>query len=288
MTAIRMRHRGIVYRLLSFKQTSDWSLVIAWNRPSPLDPKHHRFSSDDPTPIACDPPTADKRLTYHITGQVNYHGWVHTPPRFIEPPHALTQRHLLIAVSLVHATTLMPLVAKKRRDEVIVDLADDIGDARFTFGILAGQLGFENPPNTLFRLDYDLFSIICVTMPPPYIPNTLEHHNVYMAPEGPLSSRAIEDIDVAMLAYHQARIGHSGLGVYPPDGDGVYSLFTSVLMRAVPNLRITFSEPGYHIEVIRERARPMFVPFRIFRGDQRITRGDLRTIITAIEVESEL
>ena len=288
MTAIRFRHRGTVYRLLRFKQTGDWSLVIVWDRRSPHDPKHYRFSSKDPTPVACDPPTADKRLTYHTTGQVNYHGWVQTPPRFIEPPHALTQPHLLIAVSLAHATKLIPLDANEIRDQVIVDLADDVGDARFTFGILAGQLGFENPPNTLFRLDYDVFSIICVTLPPPYIPNTLEHHNVYLAPEGPLYSRAIADIDVARLAYHQARIGHSELGIYPPDGDGVYCLFTSVLMRAVPDLRITFSEPGYRIEVIRERARPMFVPFRIFRGEQRITRGDLRSLIMGVEVDSEL
>lgn len=116
----------------------------------------------------------------------------------------------------------------------------------------------------------------------------LERHNIYFAPEGPLRSRAIEDLDTAMLSYHQARIGHTELSVYPPNGDGVYHLLPSVVMRAVPQVSITFSELGYRIEVIQERARPMLIPFRIFRGEQRITRGDLRGLITSIELGAEL
>src|SRR6056297_49005 len=279
MTAIRIRHRGVVYRLLRFAQTKDWSLVIAWDRQPLDDPQRHKFSSDDAIPLKVDPPIGQKKLTYHTSGQVNYHGWVECPPRYHEPPHGLTKPQLLIGVSLAESARLTPLESEKGKNHIIVDLADEVGDARFTFGLVAAPIAFESPPNIVFRLDYDVFSIVCISMPPPQIPSGLEHHNIYFAPEGSLSSRAIENLDVAMLAYHQARVGHRELGIYPPNGEGVYHLFPSVVMREVPKVNVTFSDPSYHVEVDQERARPMLIPFRIFRGEQRITRGDLRGLI---------
>ena len=132
----------------------------------------------------------------------------------------------------------------------IVDLADAVGDARFTLGLVAAPITFESPQNTIFRLDYDVFSIVCKSMPPPHTPSELVHHNIYFAPDGPLSARAIDNLDVAMLAYHQARIGHSELGIYPPNGEGVYHLLPSVVMRAVPRVSFSFSEPGYRVEIV--------------------------------------
>lgn len=289
MTAIRLRHRGVVYRLLSFAQTSDWSLVIAWDRPSRVDPQHHRFCSDDPIPAPVTPPSGSKRLTYHISGQVNYHGWVQSPPRYHEPPHSLTKPQLLICVSVPAAISLTPLdPPKKATQSEVIDLGDEVGDARFTFGLFAAPSSCESPPNILFRLDYDVFSIVCVSMPPPHIPVEIENHNIYLAPEGPLQSRAIQNLDDAMLAYHQTRVGHNELGIYPPNGDGVYHLLPSVVMRTTPNVHVTFSEPGYRIEIISERARPMLIPFRIYRGQQRIACGDLRPLIARVELEAEL
>lgn len=288
MTAIRIRHRGIVYRLFRFSQTGDWSLVIAWDRQQLVDPQHQRFSSDNPTPVQVAPPIAQKRLTYHTSGQVNYHGWIQSPPRYHEPPHAITRPQLLIGVSLAGATRLTRLAQEKMDNSCIVDLADAVGDARFTLGLIAAPISLESPPNTIFRLDYDVFSIVCITMPPPCIPSELVHHNIYFAPDGPLPSRAIDNLDVAMLAYHQARIGHRELGIYPPNGEGVYHLLPSVVMRAVPKVHVSFSEPGYRIEIVQERVRPMLIPFRIFHGKQRITNGDLRNLIVGVELDAEL
>lgn len=288
MTAVRVLHRGVTYRLLRFTQASDWSLVIIWDRWSQEDPQYHRFSSASPTPVAGTPSTDQKRLTYHPTGQVNYHGWVQIPPQFHQPLHAATQPQLLIGVSVAAATSLTSLISGVKSRDIVVNLTDDVGDMRFSFGLVVAPHTFESPPNTIFRLDYDVFSIVCVTLPPPHVPSGLERHNIYFAPEGPLRSRAIKDLDVAMLSYHQTRVGHTELGIYPPNGDGVYHLLSSVVMRAVPQVNITFIEPGYRIEIVHERARPMLIPFRIFRGEQRITEGDLRSLITSIELDAEL
>lgn len=288
MTSIRIRHREIIYRLLRFTQTGDWSLVIAWDRQSQENPQHHRFSSHDATPEAVVPPNTQKKLTYHTSGQVNYHGWVQSPPRYHEPPHAITRTQLLIGVSLASATRLTPLDAPPNINDSIIELSDDMGDARFTFGLFAAPTSFESPPNLFFRLDYDVFSILCLSIAPPHIPHELENHNIYFAPEGPLQSRAINNLDVAMLAYHQARVGHSELGVYPPNGEGIYHLLPAVVMRAIPRVNITFSEPEYRIEVIHDRARPMLIPFKIFRGEQRIVNEDLRGLIVRIELDAEL
>ena len=287
MTAVRIRHRGVIYRLLRLTQSSDWSLMIVWDRQSPDDAQNYRFSSDEPIPVAEAPSGDQKRLTYHPTGQVNYHGWVRTGPRYHEALQAITQPQLLIIVS-VAAITKLTALKSVGSDDVIVDIEDQVGEERFTFGIVAAPLAYESPPNALFCLKYDVFSIVCVTMPPPDIPLGLEQHNIYCAPEGRLSSRAINDPDRAMLAYHQARIGHTELGIYPPNGDGVYHLLPRVIMRAIPQVTISFSEPGYRIEVVHERARPMLIPFRIFQGNKRIVRGDLRELIASIELSAEL
>lgn len=288
MTAIRLRHRGIVYRLLRFAQTADWSLVIAWDRHSLDEPESHRFTSAEKVPERVTSPTDPKRLTYHTSGQVNYHGWVQCPLRYHAPLQALVGPELLIGVSVAEIGGLTPLGTGTKKNDTVIELADDVGDTRFTFGLLAAPLTFDSPPNLIFRLDYDVFSIVCVSIPPPEIPIGLERHNIYFAPEGPLRSRAIQNLDSAMLAYHQARIGNSGLGIYPPNGEGVYHLLPSVVMRAIPSVKIAFVDPDYRIEIIEERARPMLIPFHIFRGTERITRGDLRSMIVGVELSAEL
>ena len=119
------------------------------------------------------------------------------------------------------------------------------------------------------------------------MPSEVRDHFLHLAPSGPLTSRAMQP-DAAMLAYHQKRVGNRGLWVYPPNGEGVYTLMTSVVMRRVPKVAIEFSDPRYRIEVINERARPMSIPFSIFRDNQRVTQGDLRGLITEITLDAQL
>jgi hypothetical protein len=72
------------------------------------------------------------------------------------------------------------------------------------------------------------------------------------------------------------------------NGEGVYSLFTSVETRVVPRVKIRFADPELRIEVLQDRARPMMIPFRIFRGHHRVVKADLRGEIESIEFDAEL
>ena len=282
--ALRIRYKGAVYKVLRFEQTGDWSLVVIWDRKRREEQAMHTFSSAAPEPIETPVPEDPMRATYHTTGQVNYHGWVSAKPSYFERLHELSSPNMFIAVS-IPAIDRLDLAGDQ--NALAVDIADDLGSDRITLGVFVAPLGTETPPNALVRLDYDLFCAVVVTLPSPEIPNGLEQHFLHMAPAG-LKDRRDSSPNEAMLAYHQRRVDGGALGVYPPNGEGVYTLFTSVMMAKVPQLKITFSDPKLRIEVDTERAKPMMVPFSIYSGTNRVTKGDLRHLISSIELCARL
>jgi hypothetical protein len=115
----------------------------------------------------------------------------------------------------------------------------------------------------------------------------LDQHFQHIAPDGPHNGRQLTK-NLAMLAYHQERMNQREIFIYPPNGEGVYSLFTSVETRVVPRVKIRFADPELRIEVLQDRARPMMIPFRIFRGHHRVVKADLRGEIESIELDAEL
>jgi hypothetical protein len=283
---IRLQHGEQNYRLFGIEQSGDWSIVITWDRVRTRD-TIHRYSSRSPEVSAHRTPEDAMRLIYHTSGQVNYHGWVAVEPLFYDPLAMISEPRLVITVSIPEAARLDKLDKKPSDSDVILQIAKEIGIARFTLGVAFFPRNHESPPNALLRLDYDIFSVVLIRLPDPPVPAGLDQHFHHIAPDGPHNGRQLTK-NLAMLAYHQERVNQREIFIYPPNGEGVYSLFASVEMRVVPRVKIRFADPELRIEVLQDRARPMMIPFRIFRGHQRVVKADLRGEIESIELDAEL
>ncbi len=283
---LRLRHREKLYRFLGIEQAGDWSIVITWDRRRNGTSIQH-WSPHSTEILESNAGDEPMRLTYHTSGQVNFHGWVKRSPAYFEPLSMLAEARIVIAFSIPEASRLDRLEKALGSSEPVLDLLDEIGDERFTVGVAFCPRDLASPPNVMMRIDYDVFSILLLRIPDFRFPPTLAEHFHHVAAEGVFAGRPVGK-DAAMLAYHQKRVGASSLGIYPPNGEGVYTLFTSVEMRVVPQVTIIFSDTALRVEVLWDRARPMMIPFRVFRGNQRITKADLRDQIVSIELNAEL
>ena len=239
-----------------------------------------------------EPAEGHRRVVYHSTGQVIYEPTVSSPPRFFEPLAFVERQNFFFVVSIPRVDRLA-VVAKVAPDteqirQVTIPIPDD-DFGRVTFGFLIAPLDEEaNKLGAYVRLGYDTFALfIAQAQLPEKVAQGLENHFFYVAPVAGMTDSQVCGQLEAELAYHQARTGVSDVIVYPPDGEGVYTLYPSVVMRAEPRLKIEFSEPGLEVEKA-EGSRANRIRFRIRKPGGYVKDTDLRPLIRSIELDSEL
>ena len=301
---IAFRQGEFVYRFMTIEQHNDGSIYLAVDR----DEDHGRgamtLSSEGrwvETGELSD--ATQRRVSYHTTGRVNYHGPSGGPPRFFEPLHDVTARNAFLAVSIPRASRLSRATqpASTGSENVAVQIEVPAGfHERFAVALaIVPRSDVCDDLPVLARLDYEIFSLIVASdnlahMVQPPSPD----HFVYVATPGSFGAQAIGKL-AAELAYHQVR--HRTVGtldgeastaigellVIGPDGEGVYTLYPAVVMRVAPSLNIRFSRPDLTAEVV-EGARPNRVRFRV-RGKSGYIRDlDLRPLVSRIELHAEL
>lgn len=288
---VHIRQNGITYKFLRIEQHSDGSIYITVLRDDERrngamrwDPENECFVSN---PSATPSP---RRVSYHVSGRVNYHSLVSSPPLFFDPLFDVEQRNHFLLISIPSVPRLSVPETERAANTRVAEAVIDIDAAivgRISFGLIIAALDDgcqELHPR--IRLGYDTFALfICCDAVLVSIPGELARHFIYAAPRGLYKTQFCGRFE-AELAYHQKRAG-PGVIIYGPDERGVYTLYPEVVMRVTPKATFHFSDPTLEAEVVDE-SRSNRLRFRIRSSGGYITNRDLRPLIQRVELDAEL
>lgn len=289
---IYVRQNGITYKFLRIAQQSEGSIYITVLRDEEHGDGAMRWDRENgcfvPDPSAT---PGHRRVSYHVSGRVNYHSLVSSPPLFFEPLFDITQHNHFLLISVPHISRLSAAETEPAEDSqvpaAVIDL-DATVTGRVTFELTVASLDDDcQELHPYLRLGYDTFAFfLCLATLPLPIPDEMAQHFIYAAPRGLLKTQFCGRFE-AELAYHQKRNG-PGIIIYGPDERGVYTLYPSVVMRVTPHAIFHFSDPTLVAEVVGKESRPNKIRFRIRGPGGYITDQDLRPLIRRIELDAEL
>lgn len=99
-------NEGTTYRFLDIQLEDDGALYVSLDR-KPSDPASRLSRKPGETTFAqVAPPVGPRKLSYHTTGRVNYHGLVSISPSFFEPLVDITAPNSVLLISLPSCTRL--------------------------------------------------------------------------------------------------------------------------------------------------------------------------------------
>lgn len=289
---IFLRQAGQLYSFLRIDQSNDGSMYFAIVRKGEQTAGALKWDHDARAFVAdFEDKNGDRKVSYHTSGRVNYHAVVSRPPAFFEPLHNITRRNPLLLVSIPRVTRLDEAIGSNSSDEIAVAVVD-IPDAqldRLTFEVLvAPRSESVEGLNPVIKLDYALFCVIVRTVPFPLcLPGSMSEHFVYAALMGDDAGARAETKAEAEIAYHQRLAGGRRLLVFPANGEGVYTLYPSVVMRSTPRVMITFFKDGYSAQVLAD-SKPHRIKFKIRGPGGLVKDRDLRAIIQEIELDARM
>lgn len=186
-----------------------------------------------------------KKISYHASGQVNYHNTNHSS-NYFEPISNITKKNLFVIWSIPKIKLLDEITSSS--DDIIIQIDND--DIRLNFSFILIPISFIiNEQHIL--LSYDkLFSFaIIIDTHEIKIDETLKNHFITISPSG-LFKKQVLSQKQALINFHQKINSTNKLIVYTPNSEGVYTIITSVIMRIAPKLTIKFFDESYKLEVI--------------------------------------
>lgn len=272
-----------IHKLLDIERGDDGSVYISLDR-KPRDPRSRQVKiPGENLFVSGSPVTNARKLSYHTTGRVNYHGLVTTTPNFFEPLVEVTQLNHVLVISI-------PSI--ERLDIYTGDLGTTSGDIcmpventeRFAIGITFAPASFKEQNIPVVRCDFEGFALLVH-------PTTLEleppssEHFVYAAPPSMFPSQRIGN-HAAELAYVQGE-GRSEIVIYGPNGNGEYTMFFAVVMRVKPKVTVKLYNPKFRFELLGND-NPHKLRFRIHGKGDLVREENLRPIIKSIELDAEL
>lgn len=281
---ISVRYDGSLRDFLSVEEDDDGSLYVIFVRTGPVRGAMTLNSESDCWMLAADD-ERKHRISYHTSGHVRYHDFGGRGSLFFEPLVAVSGRNAFGIVSVpclsrLDVNDVSPAFAE-------LDLAA-LARGRVTFAMLVTSL--EDPLDgvpALVRLGFRTSALVIsfCQLPVQLAPEVSEHFILSRPLAGIFENQKIGRLE-AELAFHQFDRGREII-VYPPNAEGVYNLYPSVVMRCVPQLKVTFTDSRYSAEQLG-RSRPNRVKFRVRGPGGYVKSNDLRPLISSIELHAEL
>jgi len=255
-----------------------------------------------------------KKISIHTSGRINYH-FDNAAPRFIPALMDLEEPAIVVGYR-VPSFDLLELAKDIREDDSVIEIPSDCGGViQFHFLMIAAATAILDGELTRFGVE-GLFALACV--------NTTD--TVQSLPSGvpdrafttfrPLDSlfgQAISE-QAAFLRFKRAMFANDvraaaafsevpipeglieaaiavGPGLYPPNGEGVWTIVTTVEMRVAPKLKVWFHTEGFTAEVVElrpgdTRLATVRVRFRVRDSNGHYIKGVVP--IKNIELDAEL
>lgn len=292
---ILIQHKGRVRKFAVVESSDrDGSLILvmrregvstsraSWStRPGQQEPEETTFKEPRPK---------GKRITVHQSGRVNYHE--NGRSIFIEPLTRTTQVTCVYGYR-VPALDKLDLHTDLAGDEDAVFDLSDLGDGPVSFSVFIGPSDML-PPGKAIKLSYgrEGYSLtIAVDAQPAPVLVGYEGHFTTLTPDRGLFLEQQMAEDQAMIAFHQALTGSTGLVLHHPNSEGVIRLIFSVPMRIAPKFTIELVDSELHVaeqDVQREgRSEKVMLKFKVRnRRTGQIIRE--KVAVRSIELDAEL
>ena len=236
------------------------------------------------------PRPKSKRITIHQSGCVNYHENGRTI--FIEPLTRITRAICIYRYRVPALEKLDPHPDEMSEENAVFDLSE-ANDGPVSFSVLVGPPALV-PPGKGIKLTYDSegYSIAVAMDAEAFAVATgYEDYFTTLSPgQGPFVEQQMAE-DQAMISYHQALMGSSGLYLHQPNGEGVIRLIFLVPMRIAPKFKIELVDPNLYVaeQDVQKESRSEKVMFK-FKVRNRQTKQIIRqpVAVRSIELDAEL
>lgn len=277
---ILLEYAGHVYRFLDIQLEKDGSVYVSLDR-KPRDPANRLTRKPGDTAFKpASQPEGPRKLSYHTTGRVNYHGLISATSGFFEPLVDLTGPNSVLLISVPSCPLL-------DRYEAVIDPHLDCfvpieSPGRFTVCLTFAPSGYSDLAGV--RFDFGNFVLLVHPVSVDLSPPSPEHF-VYAAAPSLFENQRLGKNE-AELAYVQGE-GGAGIVVTGPNGRGEYTMYFSVVMRTPPRVRVDLTNPKDKFELINNE-HPHKLTFRIHGKSALVRSTDLRPYIRRIELDAEL
>lgn len=314
MARILLRREGVLRQLASINVTHDGSLRLSLVRDGTSD-KGWTFQSNNPAPEEVERTARKtKEISIHTSGRINYH-FDNAAPRFI-PALMDLEEPVIVVGYRVPSFDLLDLAPDTRQGDSVVEIPSDCcGVIQFHFRLIAAATPVLDGELTRFGVE-GLFALACVNTTgavQPLPPGVPDRAFTTLRPEDSLSGQAISE-QAAFLRFKRAMFANdvcaaaassdapipeglieaaisAGPGLYPPNGEGVWTIVTAVEMRVTPKVKVSFDTEGLTAEVVElrpgdTRLATVRVRFRVRDSSGRYVKGVVP--ISRIELDARL
>jgi hypothetical protein len=250
MYKLRLRLRGSVYKFLGFdfRDQADGSFIVVFNHVG----RTKRMVWNTLTgcvPRTEDPASEKFRISYHTTGQINFHG-VSAKAAFWQPIYDLTDAFDIAYIS-VPAIELLEEIEEKSTD-YIIGLPDDmVGRATFVLSMLPP--GYEVDFTPLALVNYSpffKFSVAFGALPITIAPGS-EDAFIRVTPFAGPRMPNFPTKHEAKIRFHQkkAGVGPGPVTSFQPN-EGIYRIIFPVPMRGPPKVKVRFVDPEVTADIL--------------------------------------
>ena len=277
---VQLRHSEKVYRLLSVELNpgSDGSLHVIMVRDGVTESSVTVKVEDQSVSVS--PPRTSRRgfrLTYHPTGQVNFH-YIVGASIFMEPIFHIRRCEALIDFSVPDVDRLD--IARQTGDE---DTVIEVPRGRLDFALAIAPWDAPQPQSNSILWAWTwqpLFSLWLLQAPPPpqQLLNAQPNHFLYVPRQSGLFPSLCIGMGEAMVSFHQALHEVRSDILYYPDGEGVCRIVYVVPMRIAPSVEVRFRDPTLSAEIIKLTTTEQ--RYRVRDGKGRLVR-DARAVDVA-------
>ncbi len=314
MPRVLLIRRGAVKHLASINVTHDGSLRLSLVRKGSSDRGWLSTSGGPALEEVERTARKTKEISIHTSGRVNYH-FDQAAPRFIPPLMDLVEPVTVVGYR-VPAFDLLDSVQDARQGDVAVEIPESCTDVmQFHFLILPAVVPALPGEVTRFGVE-GLFALACVNTAgalQPLPPGVPERAFVTLRPNDGFAEQAISEPN-AFLRFRKAMFANDvwataesagapipeglieaaiaqGSGLYPPNGEGVWTVVTATEMRIPPALNVHFEEEGLKAEVVDlrpgdTRLATVRIRFRVRDSSGRYIKEVVP--IQRIELDAEL
>jgi hypothetical protein len=314
MARIILRLKGTLRQLASINVTHDGSLRLSLVRDGTSN-KGWTFQSNNSASEEVERTVRKtKEISIHTSGRINYH-FDNAVPRFIPALMDVVEPFMVVGYRVPSFDFLNSVAGLKPDDSVVEIPSDCYGVMQFHFLMIAAVTPALDGELTRFGVE-GLFALACVNTTgavqhlPPSVPDQV--FTTFRPIDG-LSQQAISE-QAAFLRFKHAMFANdvrvaaassdesipeglieaaiaAGPGLYPPNGEGVWTVVTAVEMRVAPTLKVRFQTEGLTAEVLElrpgdTRLATVRIRFRVRDSSGRYVKG--RVPISRIELDAEL
>jgi hypothetical protein len=249
MYKLRLRHRGSVYKFLGFdfRDHADGSFIVVFNHTG----RTARTVWDTQTgcvPRTEDPASERFRITYHTSGQINFHG-VSANAAYWQPIYDLKDAFDIAYIS-VPAIESLEKIEEKQTDYTI-GLPDDlVGRATFVLSVLPPDYQVDFTPLALVNYSpFFKFSVAFGVLPIIIAPGSEKAFirvTPFAGPRIPNSPTKHQ----ANILFNQKKAGTASGAVtsFWPN-EGIYRIVFPVPMRVPPRVSVDFVDPNITAEI---------------------------------------